>query len=456
MQAALGQQERKTDRLQHRTPTTCTEEKPVPSDSLTADLLEELVNTRTVDAHEHLPPEAPRLDTKRDFYSLFQHYCSGDLVAAGATDEDMAAFADHSLPLADRWLRFRPFLSAIRTGAYAQSALIVVRDILGFADLTDSTFEGVSEELQRINTPGLYDRILKERCNIAACVECWCLDQGPYPDYFYHLAPGPEVVDVAHRGALDHLSRKTDHAIHSLGDLLECMSLTVDRWRANPRVVGVKSAHAYSRSLAFQKVSRQDAENVLTPLLTGKKDTLTPEKTALLQDFLMFELVARVDAAGLAMVFHTGLQAGNFNRIANANPLLLQPLLEAFPRARIDLFHGGMPWVREIAVLAKYFPGVHLNMAWMHIINPAQARSALSEWLDMVPNTKIFGFGGDYSIVEKVYGHLALARQNIACVLAEKIRGGVISRSNASCLIQRLMFDNANAFYRLELDQSDQ
>lgn len=90
-------------------------------------------------------------------------------------------------------------------------------------------------------------------------------------------------------------------------------------------------------------------------------------------------------------------------------------------------------------------------MAWMHIISPAQARAALSEWLDMVPNTKIFGFGGDYSIVEKVYGHLTMARQDIACVLAEKVRENAWSRAEASLVARRLMRDNAAEFYRISL-----
>jgi predicted TIM-barrel fold metal-dependent hydrolase len=128
-----------------------------------------------------------------------------------------------------------------------------------------------------------------------------------------------------------------------------------------------------------------------------------------------------------------------------------QPLIEAFPAARFDLYHGGMPWVREIAVLAKHFPGVHLNMAWMHIINPVQSRAALSEWLEMVPNTKIFGFGGDYAVVEKVYSHLAMARENIARVMAKKVRDGVLNRAEAGTLARQLMFDNPNNFYRLGL-----
>ncbi len=152
--------------------------------SLARDIYEELCSIATIDAHEHLPPEESRLKEPRDFYSLFQHYCSADLISSGATTEDMAVFADRTLPLAERWERFSPFLSRIRTGGYARSALIVVRDLLGFADLTDDTYEAVSAKLQEINQPGLYDSGLRDRGKSAACIECWCLGKGPCPDYF--------------------------------------------------------------------------------------------------------------------------------------------------------------------------------------------------------------------------------------------------------------------------------
>jgi len=428
-------------------------EQPIQaSDALVGDLFAELEQIGTVDAHEHLPTEASRMGADRDFYSLFQHYCSGDLVAAGATDEDRQAFGNRELPIEQRWARFRPFLEAIRTGSYARSALIVVRDLLELDDLNDETYQAVGERLRAMNQPGVYDRVLRDRCNIVACIQCWRLGESPYPDYFYHLAPGPEVIDLTSQQALDQLARRGDRAVHTLDDALAAMTTVVENWRGDPQVVGIKSAHAYGRSIAFRKVSRAEAESVFNCIRTHEGHTVSPHEALPLQDYLMYELVARAEAVDLPMVFHTGLQAGNFNRIRNADPLGLQHLIEEFPRAKIDLFHGGMPWVREIAVLAKYFPGVHLNMAWMHIINAAQARAALSEWLDMVPNTKIFGFGGDYGIVEKVYGHLKLARQNVAIVLAEKIRQGAYSRAEASMVARRLMRDNAGRFYGLDLD----
>jgi uncharacterized protein len=419
-------------------------------ESLSAELYEELCRIPTVDAHEHLPTEESHIRQPADFFSLFEHYCRGDLVSAGAQEADLAFWADRSKPVADRWRSFRPFFQAIRTGGYARAALLVVRDILSIPDLTDDTYEQVGAALVALRKPGLYDEVLRSRCNLVACIQCWRLGE-PGPDYFYHLAPSPDLVDLASRGALDRLAARCNTQVHSLEDALRCMTTVVAEWRANPRVVGIKSAHAYGRSIAFQKVERSTAERLFNDIRRVEGHTLSASQAIPLQDFLMFELVARAEAVGLPMVFHTGLQAGNFGRIVDANPLHLQPILEEFPRARIDLFHAGMPFTREIGVLAKYFPGVHLNMAWTHIINPAMARVALEEWLDMVPCTKIFGFGGDYAIVEKVYGHLVLARRNIARVLAAKVVEGAWSRAEASTVARRLMRDNAAEFYRLPL-----
>jgi hypothetical protein len=63
------------------------------------------------------------------------------------------------------------------------------------------------------------------------------------------------------------------------------------------------------------------------------------------------------------------------------------------------------------------------------------------------PATRYSASAGIIGFVEKVYGHLKLARQNIAAVLAEKIAKGAMSRSEASLVARRLMFDNPRDFY---------
>lgn len=422
--------------------------------TLSQELYEELQATPTVDAHEHLHAEADSVARQVDFYTLFECYCQADLVAAGATGEDFALWADRSRPLKTRWEHFKPFLSAIRTVGQARAALIVIRDLLGFDDLTDETVADVGRKLAEVNRPGVYDAILRRKCNLAACIVCFHADHqvlGEHGDLFYHLAAGRDVLNVHQVGEIAKLEQRHRRNIHTIEDLLDVMTLAVEAWRVDRRVVGIKINQAYQRRLDFAKRTRYEAEQVFNRLLTNEMHELAWHEARPLQDYLVYQLVARAEAVGLPIAIHTGLLGGNLGVVDNGSPLHLLPLITEFPRARFDLFHGGAPWVREIATLAKHFPGVHLNMTWLHLFNPAQARSALSEWLDMVPNTKIFGFGGDYIYWEKVLGHLTLARQNIARVLAEKVEEGAYSRSEASLLIRRLMLENPNEFYRLNL-----
>lgn len=422
--------------------------------ALTQDLYEELVATPTVDAHEHLHAEADVLTRQVDFYTLFECYCQSDLVTAGASAEDFALWHDRSRPLLERWQRFKPYLSAIRTAGQPRSALIVVRDLLGFPDLTDETVAPVGEALAALNRPGVYDEVLRRRCNLVAVIVCFHVDHqilGEHGDLFYHLAAGRDLVNAHEPGEIARLERAYGRAIHTLQDLLDVMTLAVQGWRANRRIVGIKLNQAYQRPLNFRKRTRQEAEQVFSRLLTHASHQVSWQEALPLNDYLVFELVARAEAVGLPVAIHTGMQGGNRGRVADSNPLHLQALLEEFPRARFDLFHGGNPWVREAGALAKHFPGVHLNMTWLHMISAAQARSALSEWLDMLPNTKIAGFGGDYMAWDKVYGHLTLARSNIARVLAQKVAEGDYSRAEASLVIRRLMFENPKRFYGLEI-----
>ena len=235
---------------------------------ISTEIFEELTGIPTVDAHEHLPPENDHLAEAHDFYSLFEHYCLADLVAAGAAPAELALFANRELPLDERWQKFSPFFSAIRTGGYARSALWVVRDLLDLPDLNDETYVEVGRRLQALQKPGLYDAILRERCNLAACIDCWYLDRTPYPDYFFHLASGHDMVDLMSQEDLNRLAERCDQTVHRLEDVLACMTQTIDRWRANPQVVGIKSTHAYQRSIAFQKVTRHEAELVFNRILT--------------------------------------------------------------------------------------------------------------------------------------------------------------------------------------------
>jgi hypothetical protein len=96
------------------------------------------------------------------------------------------------------------------------------------------------------------------------------------------------------------------------------------------------------------------------------------------------------------------------------------------------------------------FPNVYADMCWVHIISPVAARNILSEWLELFPYTKINGFGGDYCLVDGVYGHQYLARRNIAAVLSEKVEDGLFSVEEACRIGKAILHDNPVRIFGLD------
>ena len=145
----------------------------------------------------------------------------------------------------------------------------------------------------------------------------------------------------------------------------------------------------------------------------------------------MHHVLRLADRRGLVLQVHTGLQEGNGNYIAHSDPSHLTNLFMEYSNVRFDCFHIGYPYQQVLAALAKNFRNVFVDFAWVHIISPTAAIHALVEYLDSVPANKISGFGGDYILVDGVYGHQYIARDNIARALAIKIEQGAFDVDQA-------------------------
>lgn len=83
------------------------------------------------------------------------------------------------------------------------------------------------------------------------------------------------------------------------------------------------------------------------------------------------------------------------------------------------------------------------------IISPVAARRALSGFLDAIPFGEISAFGGDCLFVDGVYGHLQVARENAARVLAEKVREGSFGRGQALAVARAMFRDNPARIFGL-------
>jgi hypothetical protein len=71
-----------------------------------------------------------------------------------------------------------------------------------------------------------------------------------------------------------------------------------------------------------------------------------------------------------------------------------------------------------------------------------------------VPYNKIIAFGDDVYYPEMVYGHLRVARQNVAAVLAGMIEEATIGPESALDVARAMFYDNPKALYESEREAS--
>jgi predicted TIM-barrel fold metal-dependent hydrolase len=214
--------------------------------------------------------------------------------------------------------------------------------------------------------------------------------------------------------------------------------------------VAAKSVAAYRRTLLYEPVGRSDAERAfLKP-----DDEITPAEAKAFQDHVMHLLVQKTIEYGLPFQFHTGLQHGFGNVLANSHPLHLNNLIATYPDAKFVLFHGSYPFGGELSVLAKTYANVYLDFNWLPLISPSVAERNLAEWLDTVPASKL-EWGGDCQHVEAVYGHVHQMREVLARVLTEKVLRGDFSEDMAMDVARKLLRDNVWEIYNLEEKRGD-
>ena len=119
------------------------------------------------------------------------------------------------------------------------------------------------------------------------------------------------------------------------------------------------------------------------------------------------------------MQFHTGLA-----RLSGSNPLLIEPLLRAYPDVIFDVFHGGYPWVHEAGALAHNYPNVRLNLTWLPQLSSELTAAVIKEYLQVVPQLDRISWGGDCRTVEESYGALLGLKHALARSISELVVDG--------------------------------
>jgi uncharacterized protein len=234
-----------------------------------------------------------------------------------------------------------------------------------------------------------------------------------------------------------HFARAQGLTIATLDDYLSVLD-RLFREAKSKGAVCLKTTKAYERTLRFEEISKVRAERIF-----GRpRSALKPQDVKDFQDFIMWRLVGLSAAHELPFQIHTG-----HGKLQGSNPLLLVDLIEANPKTKFILFHGGYPWVGETgAIVLRHGRHVWVDSVWLPTISPTMARRALHEWLEVMPSDRIL-WGADCNHVEGIYGATVTMRGVLAEVLAEKVARGDLAEAHAARIGRQILRENALSLF---------
>lgn len=418
-----------------------------------SELLDYVQNMEVIDTHEHIVSEEDWLKRKNDFSTML-HYIRDDAISAGLPVPDMDRIDNPEWENTDaKWQMFKPYWGKIKNTGYSRSLLLILRDLYGIDDLTDSTVPLLTQKLAEVQKKGYFKYIMRDKARIRLAIRN-VVDEDSDPELFVSTMIVNCLCNIDKVYWLNWIEGWSGRSITNFDTFFSAIDAILDKG-IKKGIKGFKWGMAYQRRIQHDDVTKYEAEkafndHILTYPVKQYSPGAAPEWKPF-QDYFFHHIIQRSLDYKVPVQIHTGIMAGNSVPITNSNPTLLVNLFLKYPKARFDIFHGGYPYTGEMATLAKNFPNVYLNMCWMHIISPTASINALKEWLETIPSNKIFAFGGDYLFVEGAYAHSKIARKGVGRVLRDMVDDGYFSEKEAIQIARRILFDNSKELYKLDV-----
>jgi hypothetical protein len=223
---------------------------------------------------------------------------------------------------------------------------------------------------------------------------------------------------------------------------------------AHDGAVAVKFEIAYLRPLSFGNPTDAEARAVYDRWAAGGEPPAADY--ARLQDFL-FRYVAR-EAGRLRLPVHIHVLGGvgRYYRFADAEPLLLEPVLNdpALRDTRFVIIHGGWPRAEDVGYLIGK-PNVYADFSNQTFFRSAHSLAGtLRGWLEQWPDKVMFGtdagpYGPPEGWEEVAWLSNTTGRRALAMALTGMVRDGDIDRARALEIARMVLHDNAARLYGL-------
>ncbi len=422
-------------------------------------LRERIEQLPVIDCHEHTMGPQAASPNREPLACLMAGYIQSDLLSVvypGWPEGNFwAILSDQDVPTEQKWPLFEPIWRQTEHTAYARVTKRIMQEVYGESEMSLAALQRIRERLLNLRDPDVYRQVLDRagvRCRL---VNIWPdlkkYVTGEYQVYERDrfLIPLPGFHDVRNWQQVWNITQIIGTSVTSLDGYVAACREIFQRMKERG-TIGIKDQSAYNRTLAFDNASRAEAEALFNTIMADPRRSLGWPENKPLDDYLFHRFMELARELDFPVQIHTGHMAGVRNDIVKTNAVHLIPLLELHRDVRLDLFHGNWPYMGEYLYLGKNYPNVHLDLCWLHIIDPVYGKNLLSEGLTAVPHGKIHAFGGDYGddILHAV-AHLGIARDVVAAALAEQVEWRWIDEGEALQIAADWLFNNPNEFFKL-------
>ncbi len=432
--------------------------RPAPKRGFEKRIKNEVYNLWIINTHEHLSQEEHALNMPSDFNVFFKTYQTSDMISAGMevyTEPRwlvvIQKLESKDIGIDEKWSYIKDVWEETTTTAFGRAVLISIKDLYGIDDLNENTYKELCTRIEKVHKKDYYyDYVLREKAKIDINIQVGEINSKYDPKFFRHLVETSPMVNFKNFNQISSFIKEYQLPdINTLADLEKALESAFQQGIENG-AVGIKTLSAYHRTIQYDDVPREKAEEILIEMKADPGKSLPDDAAKQLEDFLFYRILSLCEKYDLPIQIHTGIQTFNGNWLANANPLLLTNTIMRFPKVKFLLLHSGYPYGGEIAALAKMFTNVYIDMTWTPLISPSYAVRYLQEYIETVPQNKIMAFGGDCNTVEGTYSASILARDVVVQALVPIVRNRYLSEEEAIVLARKILRENAVKIYKLD------
>ncbi|KAF5020673.1 hypothetical protein F66182_7307 [Fusarium sp. NRRL 66182] len=279
----------------------------------------------------------------------------------------------------------------------------------------------------------------------------------------YTRSPNKRILRIEEVAArcIEKALGQFSHPSESFSGAVESFMSAIYDALDDPEIVGFKSVICYRTGLDVVQIT--DLEAVMQKFQvifnSRKQDNAEPFARLdheLLNDYFLHILAGLIqtskDEHKKPIQFHTGL-GDNDITLNKSSPAHLQEFIKTYPGVPTVLLHASYPFTRELGYLATVYANVYADIGEVFpFLSRDGQEGVVRQILELCPVSKILWSTDGHYFPETYIIAVDQMRQVLQAVLVDYVYKGDLTWTQASQLVQDILFNNANNLYDLGLE----